>query len=199
MKKVNISKIIWVSSLFLVLIIILLLIMNYKINYQYLSYDYLYFYECDDNLCVSQVRDNSSLVYGKYDCGYDECPKYVKSIQDGYVVLEKDKKKILYNYEKSKVISDSYDDYEIFINDDYIIVSLGDKRGIISSDNKVLAEVKYDELGYRNEGYLSGYNFNHILVKNGELYGIISYKDGKIIEEIKYKEEEIKILLEKLK
>ena len=89
MKKINIPRVIWISAIFLILILILLLVMNYKINYEYLSYDYLYFYECDGNLCISQVQDNSKLIYNKYSCGYEECPKYIKNLNDDYVILEK--------------------------------------------------------------------------------------------------------------
>ena len=91
MKKLNIPRIIWISSIFIILIIILYLVMTYKINYEYLSYDYLYFYECEENLCVSETKENNKLIFSKYDCGYETCPEYIKQINDtDYVILLKD-------------------------------------------------------------------------------------------------------------
>ena len=50
--------------------------MNYKINYEYLIHNHLYFYECEDNnLCVSEVKDNNKLIFSIIDCGYETCPQ----------------------------------------------------------------------------------------------------------------------------
>ena len=198
MKKINLPKIIWISSIFIILIIILLLVMNYKINYEYLIHNYLYFYECNTNLCVSQVEEDDKLIFSKYDCGFDECPQYLKSVDNDYVILTKDNKNILYNYRNSKIISDEYSDYYI-INNNYVIIKFNGKKGILSLDNKILLAAIYDEIGYEKDGKLVGYNLNNIIVKKDNLYGIVSYKDGKIIEEIKHNEDEIDKLLEKIK
>lgn len=197
MKKINIPKIIWVSSIFIILIIILVSIINYKINYQYLSYEYLYFYECDNNLCVSQTNDYSKLTYSKYECGYESCPKFIKSLEDSFVVLVSDNKYILYDYRNSKTINENYQDYEL-INNNYIIVTQKNKKGIIDRNNQLIVSTIYDEIGIK-EDYLKGYNLNNIIVKKDNLYGIISYKNGSIIEEIKYKEEEVNTLLDIIK
>jgi len=201
MKKLNIPKIIWISSIFLTLILILLLIMNYKINYEYLTYNYLYFYECEgNNLCVSEVKDSSKLIFSKYDCGYNSCPKYIKQLEDDYVILESNTNQyILYNYRTSTIISNKYKDYQL-INNNYIIVTnANNKKGIINLEDKIIVNNIYDEIGYNQEEYLSGYNLNNILVKKDDLYGIISFKDGKIIEEIKYTKDNLNTLLEKIK
>lgn len=198
MKRINIPRIIWVSSLFLILMSILFLVAKYKIYYEYLRKNYLYFYQCDNVLCVSNVKDNNSLIYSKYDCGYENCPSYIKNINEDYVILNKDKEYILYNFRKDKVINDKYEDYE-FINNSYIIVSSKKKKGIITLDGKVLIDTVYDDIGYRKNEYLEGYNINNIIVKNNDLYGIISYKVGNIIEELKYTEENIDVLLNLIK
>lgn len=198
MKKINFPRIIWISSIFIILIIILILIINYKINYEYLSNNNLYFYECDGNICVSVVKDNSKLIYSKYECGYEICPNYLKNIKDDYVLLEKDNIYTLYNFRTSTIISTNYQNYE-FINSDHIIVTKNNKKGIIDLNNNVIVNTIYDDIGYIKDEYLSGYNLNNIIVKKDNLYGIISYKEGKIIEEIKYKEEELNTVLELLK
>ena len=198
MKKINIPRITWVSSIFIVLIITLLLIVQYKIKYEYLNYNYLYFYECDNNLCVSETADNSKLIYSKYECGYENCPKFRKKISDNYIILQKDNKYILFDYKNSKVISDKYENYHI-INNDYIIVTINNKKGIIDKNNTLITNTIYDQIGYKTNEYLSGFSLHNIIVKRDNLYGIISYKTGTIIEEVKYKEEEINTLLDIIK
>lgn len=193
LKKV--SRLTWIISLFLILIITLILIMHYKINYEYLNCNYLYFYECDNNLCMSSVKDNSKLIYSEYKCGYDACPSYIKKVKDDYVLLEKDKEYILYNYRTSKIISTDYEDYN-FINSNYIIVTNANKKGIINLKNEKITEIIYEDIGIKNNEYLSGYNLSNIIVKKDTLYGIISFKSGSIIEEIKYSENELNYLLE---
>ena len=198
LKKINIPRITWVTSLFLILITILFLVAKYKIDYEYLSENYLYFYECDGVLCVSNAKDNSTLIYSKYECGFNSCPSYVKNINEDYVILNKDNEYILYNFRTSKVVSDKYEDYE-FINNNYIIVTNKKKKGIITLKNNIITDTIYDDIGYRKNDYLEGYNLNNIIVKNSDLYGIISYKDGSVIEEIKYTEENIDTLLNLIK
>lgn len=190
MRKINIAKIIWVSSIFIILIIVLLLVMNYKINYQYLTHYKLYFYDCSGNLCVTEVEDNSNLLYSKYDCGYEECPVYLKNLQDTYAVLKKDSAYILYNYRTSHAITQDYHDYQV-LNDKYLIVTKSAKKGIIDINGNIIIAPKYEEIGDNTKEYLSGYNLNYIIAKKDDKYGIISFKTGEVIEEFKYTKEEI--------
>lgn len=174
------------------------MVIDYKVHYQYLTLSKIYFYECSGNLCVTEVKDNSMLLYSTYDCGYNDCPIYKKNIGDDYALLEGEQSNILYNYREGKIISKDYDDYE-FINNDYIIVKKNNLVGVINKDNKVSVPIIYEELGYRSEEYLIGYNINSILAKKDNKYGIISFKDGSIIEDIIKPEEEIESLLKILK
>ncbi len=193
-RKINIARIIWVSGIFLILIIILLLVMNYKINYQYLTKNYIYFYECTDQLCVTRVEDKEKLLFSTYDCGYEECPEYKKNISDDYAILEDENKYILYNYKKSKVVSDTYEDYE-FIDTQHIITKKGNLYGIIDTSGKEIIKPTYDEIGLHNNEYLSGYNMELIITKKNDKYGIISYKSGKIVEEFKYTNNDLNELI----
>ena len=194
MKKINIPKVIWVLSIFLILIIILIAVMDYKINYEYKVKNKLYFYECDGNLCVTEVEDEEKLLYSKYECDYEECPVFKSQIDDNYVILEEINNSILFDFRNNNLISREYDDYN-FLNNNYIIVTKNNYQGIIDIDNNLTVLTIYDSLGYMKEEYLMGYNFNNIIAQRNNLYGIISIKDGTIIEEIKYKEEEIDTLL----
>ena len=197
MKKINFAKIIWVSSIFLVLIVILIMVMDYKINYQYSKpSEKLYFYDCDGSLCTSNTKKEGEDIYSSYDCWYSSCPSYKKIIYDDYALLEESKNKyILYNYKTGDTISANYKNYE-FINNDYIIVKRGNKYGVIDIEDNVTVSVSYDSIGYHENKILSGYNTNSIIAKKGNKYGIISYKDGKVIEKFSYDEDEIVKLLE---
>ena len=61
MGRFNVPRLIWVSCLFLDLIIILAMVIDYKVNYQFLTRNSLYFYDCDNNLCVSENTDSSKI------------------------------------------------------------------------------------------------------------------------------------------
>ena len=194
--NINIYMIIWVTGLFLLLIIILLMVMDYKINYQYLTKNYIYFYDCDGSVCTARVKDGISQdkLYSVYSCEYDNCPTIKKVVNENYVILSKDNKNILYNFMEQKVISDSYEDYQV-LSDKYIIVIQNNYKGMIDNDNNIIISTLYDDIGYYKDGVLIGYNLKNIIVKKNNLYGIVSMEDGKIVEKVEYKEEEVEELL----
>ena len=194
--NINIYRIIWVTGLFLLLIVILLMVMDYKINYQYLTKNYIYFYDCDGSVFTARVKDGISQdkLYSVYSCEYDNCPTIKKVVNENYVILSKDNKNILYNFMKQKVISDSYEDYQV-LSDKYIIVIQNNYKGMIDNDNNIIISTLYDDIGYYKDGVLIGYNLKNIIVKKNNLYGIVSMEDGKIVEKVEYKEEEVEELL----
>lgn len=194
--KVNIFKIIWISGVFLLLIVILLMIMDYKINYEYLTPKKIYFYNCNDSVCSTLVKDSVSKedLYSIYECGYEICPTIKKAINNSYVVLNSEKLNILYDLKKGKIISDFYDDYQL-INDKHFIVTKNNYQGLIDLENNILINTTYEQLGYTQNNLLIGYNVQSIIVKKNNLYGIVTIKDEKIIEKIEYKEDQIEYLL----
>lgn len=198
MKKVNFARVTWITCTFLGLIIILIMVMDYKIHYQYLTKNQLYFYECDTNLCVTEVKDDSKLMYSYYDCGYDFCPTYKKNIEDDYVLLEKRGGNILYDYRKGTIISQEYNDYQ-FLSSKYILVTKNSLQGMINLKNEIMINPNYQQLGIPQEDYISGYNYNSIIAKKDNKYGIISIKGEEVIEEFKYTEEELEQLIQLLK
>ena len=200
MKRHNFGRILWVISLFLLLIEILLMVMDYKINYQYLTKNELYFYECEGNLCVSEAQEKKNLVYSKYNCGKKECPFYKRSIDNSYVILEynNSNKTLLFNYRTGKMVSNSYEDYTI-INQNRFIVTLNKKQGIIDGIGKIIVPIIYNQIGIMNDNLLQGFNFQNIIVKKDEQYGILSYETGTIIEKVEYHESDLNLLLERLK
>ena len=126
MNRINIPRIIWISCLFLFLIIFLGIVVDYKVNYQYLKISNLYFYDCDNNLCVSETT-TSDKIYSTFSCGKNECPVYEKVIEEDYALLNYGDTSVLYDYKKGKTISKNYDSYE-FINNKYIIVTKNNKK-----------------------------------------------------------------------
>lgn len=172
------------------------MIMDYKINYEYLTENYLYFYDCDGSVCTARVNDSidKNSLYSTYSCGYEDCPMIKKVLGDSYVVLEKDNKEILYDFMDEKIISDSYDDYYV-LSEKYIIVTKNDYQGLIDSDNNILISTTYSQLGYYQDEVLLGYNLQNIIVKKNDLYGIVSMQDGSIVEKIEYEEDKIDELL----
>lgn len=174
------------------------MIVDYKVHYQYLSKNKLYFYDCTGNLCVAEVEDNSHLLYSSYDCEYGACPIYKKELDDTYVLLEENNSVLLYNYRTGKIISKDYDDYQ-FLNNEIIIVTRNDYQGLINLNNELIIETIYEQLGYEQNGYLVGYNLNFIIAQKDGKYGIISFKTGEVIEPFDYSEEQINELLGRLK
>ena len=148
-RKINYARIVWIVCLFLLLIVILLMVMDYKINYEYLSSNRLYFYECSGEVCVMDVLDDEKILFSSYDCGYDSCPVYKKVISDDYALLQDGNKNILYQYKKGVVVSDKYKTYE-FIDSSYIIVLKNGLYGIIDINGKAIVVPTYHEIGLHN-------------------------------------------------
>ena len=199
MKRINVPRLVWISSIFIFLIIVLAIIVDYKVNYQYLKVSTLYFYDCDNNLCVSETTD-SDKIYSTFSCGKTACPVYERVIEEDYAILNYGESSVLYDYKNGKTISKSYDDYE-FINNKYIIVTKKKNKGVINTKDEVTVKLVYEEIGQKNsdDDYITGYNNNSIIAKRNGKYGIISYKDGSIIEEFKNNENQINDLLNKIK
>ena len=196
--KINIYKVMWVSSIFILLITILIMVMDYKINYQgiQLETEYVYFYNCDGEICTSQIKDTSKELYSTFDCENQSCPVYKGIINEDYAILEEPAGQILYNYKTGVKITAGYDSY-IFINNKYIITSKADKYGIITDEDDVIVDTIYNQIGIQEENNLKGYNNEMIIALKDNKYGLISYKDGSIKEDFKYDSKEK--LLEKLK
>lgn len=197
-KEINIPKIVWVSGIFVLLIVILLLVMDYKINYQFASKNIMYFYSCDEELCIARIKDNSKKLFSKYECGYNDCPEYKKQISDDYALLEENKKNILYNFKKGTIITDKYESYEQ-IDSEYLIISKNNKYGIMKLTGQEIVAPTYDNIGKRENNFLTGYNSNAIIAKKNNKYGLISYRTGKLIEEFKFTDSNLDNLWDLLK
>jgi len=194
MKKINIPRTIWITALFLVLIVILIAVMDYKIHYQYKIKNKIYFYECSGNLCVTEVKSDDYLLYSEYECGYEDCPIFKSTLEDTYAILSNKDNNILFNYRNGNIISAEYENYQQ-LNNNYLIVTKAGYQGIINLKNEIIIPLNYQQLGYIKDGYLTGYGINYIIAKKDNKYGIISIKDGTIIEDFSHEETNIENLL----
>lgn len=198
-KKFNIYRVVWISCLFLLLIVILIMVMDYKINYEYQNKTSkkIYFYDCGEEICTTEVKDNIKKEYSTYDCWYESCPTFKGTINKDFALLKEDTSFILYNYKTGNTITSGYDSYT-FINNEYIIVTKDTKDGIININDDITVDLIYEQIGYFENDLLVGYNSSNIIATKNGKYGIISYKDGTIIEEFKYEETQIQEVLNKI-
>lgn len=199
-RKINFPRIIWITGVFLILIVILLMVIDYKVNYEYLKKNTLYLYDCSGTVCTSQVDSGFSKdeLFSKYECGYETCPEIKKVLDETYLILQKDKLNILYNYKTGKNICDTYEDYYV-INEKYFIVTLNGYKGIIDKNNNILVSISYQDLGYLQNDALTGYSIDKIIAKKDDKYGIISIKTEEIIEKINHSEDDVKELINSIK
>ena len=96
-----------------------------------------------------------------------------------------------YDYPPEEILS-----HHFFLNNTYFVVTRDNYQGIIDINNSVSVSLSYDQLGIIKDNYLIGYTLNSIIAKKNGLYGIISIKDGSVIEEFNYKEEGLEMLLD---
>ena len=182
----NIWKIIWVVGVYATLVLILYLVVVYKVKWEDLDLSkYLYFYECSNELCTSE--NSVSKYYSTVKCEDNICP-YITEIKDNYVILKKDDTSYVYNYQKGKIVNNTYTNYK-FINDNYLIVTNKENlQGIINYDGEVIYDFKFKEI--------IDYKYDYIVYKENKKIGIAdtddyvniapSYDNVCIIDENKY-------------
>lgn len=172
-KKNIIFKLMWVGGIYLFLVMTLVLVIEYKVKWEGRDLTkYLYFYDCSGNLCTTELK--TSKYYSKYKC-MNYCPRIQTVLENNIVVLEGVKSGAIYNYKEGKIINDDYVSY-ISLDKNRVLVSNGEKKGIIDIDNKVILPCKYDDISSSISG-------DYIGVKNGDLWGLKSLSDDK---EVKY-------------
>lgn len=166
MKGSKIWKIIWVSGIYILLITILYLVIVYKVEWEDKDLNtYLYFYNCNKNLCSTTNKVDN--YYNKILCDDDSCP-HIKEIINNNVILERNNVSYIYNYFDDKIVNNNYIDYKHLDNDLYIVTDDSNKQGIINEIGDVIIEPQYD--------YIDNYYNNFISYKQGNMYGIENKK-----------------------
>lgn len=167
-KSGNIWKIIWMSGIYVILIIILYLVILYKVKWEYKDLNtYLYFYNCNRELCSS--TNDVSNYYSKILCEDDVCPHIEDIIGNTLILRNKDNKSWLYNYIDEN-INNKYYNYRYIGNNMYVVNDENSKYGIIDGDGELLVDVKYNYIDEYNDGIISYIDNN--------LYGIISFDNN---------------------
>ena len=163
MKKINWWKLVWVLGIYIILGLILYLVIEYKVKWESLDTNkYLYFYDCESNLCTSTTKVGS--YYSRYT--YKKDSPYIVNYDDETAIINDNGKYLVYDYKNDKVVSDSYDWYEyLYYNDGvYFIVKSNNKTGIIDEQGSVVVNNIYDSI------VLSG---KMLKVRNDNLYGLL--------------------------
>lgn len=162
MKKNNLWRIIWIIGIYAVLITILYLVITYKVKWEYKDLnDYLYFYNCSNQVCTS--TDEIEDFYSKIVCVDNVCP-YINEIIDNRLILNNGSKMFIYDYINGNVINDSYLSYKYSGDGIYIVVNDSNKYGIIDANGNVLVDFNYESIDDYNDGYFS--------FSENNLYGI---------------------------
>lgn len=185
-KSKKIFRIIWIVGVYLLLTTILYLVVLYKVEWEHKDLNtYLYFYNCNGDLCSSNV--SQSKYYNKILCEEDNCP-FINDIIDNNVVLEKNEKMWIYNYVTGDVINNSYDEYRYLTNDLFVVTDNLSKQGLLQLDGTVLVLPKYE--------YISKYKDEKVVYLKDGFYGVDSidgqnlvdsqFEDIVLIDEKKY-------------
>lgn len=148
----NIWKIIWIIGIYATLLLIFGLVINYKVEWETKDLNrYLYFYNCSKTVCTSDIEQKD--YYGKIKCEKNICP-YIVEQNKNTLIINKNNKKILYDYLQNKIINDKYEDY-YFINDELIAVKNDqNKYGIINITGSILSDLNHNKIIDYKNGYL---------------------------------------------
>lgn len=182
MKKINWWKLVWVLGIYIILGLILYLVIEYKVKWESLDTNkYLYFYDCDSNLCTSTTKVGS--YYSRYI--YKKDSPYIISYDDETAIINDNGKYLVYDYKNDKVISKSYDWYKyLFYNGNtYFIIRGNNKVGIIDNQGSMVVNNIYDNIALEN---------NMLKVSNNSLYGLLD-SDFNIYLDIEYQYVEVNV------
>ena len=180
MKKINWWKLVWVLGVYIILGLILYLVIEYKVKWESLDTNkYLYFYDCESNLCTSTTKVGS--YYSRYI--YKKDSPYIISYDDETAIINDNGKYLVYDYKNDKVISKSYDWYKyLFYNGNtYFIIRGNNKVGIIDNQGSMVVNNIYDNIVLEN---------NMLKVSNNSLYGLLD-SDFNIYLDIEYQYVEV--------
>ena len=180
MKKINWWKLVWVLGVYIILGLILYLVIEYKVKWESLDTNkYLYFYDCESNLCTSTTKVGS--YYSRYI--YKKDSPYIISYDDETAIINDNGKYLVYDYKNDKVISKSYDWYKyLFYNGNtYFIIRGNNKVGIIDNQGSMVVNNIYDNIALEN---------NMLKVSNNSLYGLLD-SDFNIYLDIEYQYVEV--------
>ena len=174
MKSSKIWRIIWISGIYLMLFVILYLVVLYKVKWEGKDLNtYLYFYDCNHELCSSTIKQDD--YFSKYLCDNKECP-YIDTIIGDRLILRNNNSSLIYDYINGNVIDNTYNDYRYIGNDLYVVCDKNNKYGIINNTGNLIVDLKYE--------YIHDYYNGIISYKKNGLFGIVNISENKNISNV---------------
>lgn len=174
MKSSKIWKIIWIIGLYVILALVLYLVILYKVEWEHKDLNtYLYFYDCDNNLCTSTTVQDE--YYSRFLCEKDICP-YINSIIGKNVILKRNNVSWIFNYETGNIINNDYNQYKYLSNDIFIVTDKLNKQGLINLNGDILINPVYD--------YIDGYIADLVEYEVNNLHGVNTSLGNKKVDAI---------------
>lgn len=162
MKKNSLWHIIWIVGIYAVLVSILYLVVTYKVKWENKDLrPYLYFYNCDHELCSTQTKPDT--YYSLLLCDNDVCP-YIVNKNNNILILSNGKKSMLFDYINEKILNNNYSSYRLASDGNYIVKDKNNLYGVINPENNPIVEFNYQ--------YIKDYANGYILYKEEGKYGV---------------------------
>lgn len=158
----KIFKLIWLIGIYSILGIILYLVIEYKVVWENKDLNtYLYFYNCNNNLCTSTTIPKE--YYNRIICENNICP-YITNIINDNVILSNSNKSWMYNYITEDIKDDNYKTYELIKNNYFIVTNQENKQGITDLLGNIVVNTTYEKI--------HNYHNNILLYKENNVYKI---------------------------
>ena len=184
MKSSKIWRVIWIVGIYAILVCMLYLVVLYKVKWEHKDLNtYLYFYNCNDNLCTSTSAMDD--YYNRILCEDDICP-YIDMILDRDIILKRENKSWIYNYVDGKIINNDYSYYRYIGDDKYVVGDESNQYGVIDIDGNVLVSVKYNFIDEYKNDYISYKNNDNTysIIRTTDEYSIDSkYEDVVLVND----------------
>ena len=171
MKSSKLWRVIWIVGIYALLILVLYLVVLYKVQWEDKDLNtYLYFYDCNNNLCTSIKKQDN--YYNKVMCKDGICPD-IADIVGSNIILKREGVSWIYNYASGEVVNDKYSNYRYIGHNMFVVTDSNNKQGVIDISGNVLVAPKYEYIDdYKNE--LVSYVMNGLygVDNNDEIYSV---------------------------
>ena len=141
MKNDKLWRIIWIVGIYAILGVLLYLVILYKVEWEHKDLNtYLYFYNCNHELCSSINHQDD--YYSKFLCEDDICPS-IKSIDRDNLVLQGENSSWIYNYVNGEVVASKYKNYRYIGDNLYVVTNDNQTYGVVDINGELLADLNY--------------------------------------------------------
>ena len=201
MKKIKISRLVWIIGLVLIAGLIIFMIVQFALSYGEDKSLYIYNCQMDDDyesLCTSTSEtsfEESDLV-STYTCHGNTCPNIesIINMTEQIIVLQyEDGSRVLYDAKNGKVINEEYKNYYVLVDDEYqvtgyVIQTKDNTYGLMNKEGKAIGITDYEEIGHIDPVIFNDYNNQYITALKNNKYGVIEIATGNVIVDFNYDE-----------